>query len=83
MYTIKHKKQKEVNAIQEHSGYALVISFLCIDDMKYITYGISGPGVRFSDVSVDKAKVQKMIERLNEGRIEPCHFMDFIEDELV
>ena len=72
-----------MNGILEHNRYTLVVSFLYIDDMKYVTYGISGPGVRCSDVSVDKAKVLEMISRLNEAQPEPCHFMDFIEDELV
>ena len=51
--------------------------------MKYITYGIAGRGVRCSDVSVDMARVQEIIRRLNDAQPEKCHFMDIIEDELV
>lgn len=75
--------QKEGERIQEHIEYDLVTSFLSIENEEYVTYGISGPGVLLSDVSVDKGKVEDMLRKLNESQLEPCHFMDFVEDELV
>ncbi len=35
------------------------------------------------DVSVDKQKVKGMLRKINDAQLETCHFMYFIEDELV
>lgn len=63
--------------------YDLVASELTVEDRTHITYGLSGPGVIFCDVSVDKQKVTEMLQKINNAQLEPCHFMYFIEDELV
>lgn len=58
-------------------------SYLTIEDRTYVTYGITGPGVMCCDVSVDKQKVKGMLRKINDAQLETCHFMYFIEDELV
>lgn len=67
----------------ENFQYNLVSSTLIIDGNEYTTYGISSADITFFDVSLDKQKVEKMIEKINNVQLESCHLMYFIEDEIV
>ena len=62
--------------------YILVSSLQNADGQTFTTYGIKGETVIFEDVSADKKIVEEMIERINKEKLEECHLMYFIEDEL-
>ena len=62
--------------------YTMTESIIVIDGKEYITYGIAGREVCFSDVSVDKAKTEEMLFRINNEKLEECHLLEFIIDEL-
>ena len=64
-------------------SYKLTASKITVENMEYITYGVAGESVKFDDVSFDKGKVEEMILRMNRERLDECHFMDFINDELI
>ncbi len=64
-------------------SYKLTASKITVENMEYITYGVAGECVKFDDVSLDKEKVEEMILRMNRERLDECHFMDFIKDELI
>lgn len=63
--------------------YKLTTSKITVENREYITYGVEGESVKFDDVSLDKNRVEEMISRMNRERLDECHFMDFINDELI
>lgn len=64
-------------------SYKLTVSKIKAENNEYITYGIAGENVSFDDVSVDRQKVEEMIDRMNREQLDERHFMDFINDELI
>ena len=48
----------------------------------YIGYGISYGEQTVSDISVDRVKIEFLIERMNTHELSPLHMMDIIEDFL-
>lgn len=63
--------------------YKMITSPVTIDGKEYTTYGIEGETVRFDDVSLDRDKVRKMVETVNEVGLEECHLADYIYDSLI
>ena len=48
----------------------------------YIGYGIRYGEHTVTDISLDRAKIENLIERMNSNELSPLHMMDIIEDFL-
>ena len=48
----------------------------------YIGYGIRYVEHTVTDISLDRAKIENLIERMNLNELSPLHMMDIIEDFL-
>lgn len=69
--------------------YCITESTIYFDNCKFNTYGISAViktstkiSSEFSDVSLDKAFVERLTNILNLSEIEECQFREVIIDEL-
>lgn len=51
-----------------------------IDGAVKTTYGIKCDGMIIDDVSTNKEEVIRLIDKLNEYGLSPCHLQDVIED---
>lgn len=49
----------------------------------WATYGISYNDTMIKDISIDKAKIEKLVSLCNELDLSPKHIYDVIEDFLV
>ncbi len=62
--------------------YSITTSTLESEGNLHTTYGIAGNKTEFKDVSVDRAKVEEMVARLNKEQLEESQLMYFISDEI-
>lgn len=69
--------------------YSLSVGVLELENNDImVTYGIvakNSDGEKiseFSDVSINKAFTEKVIDLLNLCKVEPCHFYDVVIDEI-
>lgn len=63
-----------------------VVSRITVEGKTHTTYGIriqSEEGCAVAeDISVDRAAVRALRQRMKEGRLSPLHLMDVVEDYL-
>ena len=63
--------------------YELIITTNVHEEIgSYIGYGIRYGEHTVTDISVDKTKIEFLIERMNSNELSPLHMMDIIEDFL-
>lgn len=63
--------------------YELVETAIIHEDIgSYIGYGIRNGTDVVTDISVDKPKVEFLVERMNANEVSPLHMMDIVEDFL-
>lgn len=63
--------------------YELVITTKnCEHIGSYTAYGVRCGSDIISDISVDRVKVECLIDRMNTYELSPIHMMDFVEDFL-
>lgn len=62
--------------------YAAIEEELHSDEIgTYVAYGVRmDETLSVSDVSLDRAAVENLVERMNDGDLDPVHFFDVIED---
>ena len=48
-----------------------------------LSYGITYKDKAIYDVSTSKQKIERLVALCNEGKLEPCHINDVIDDFLV
>ena len=72
---------------EDRTSYCLIPTSVCINDKNVITYGI---GVLQGnvmtdyvvDISDDYNKILSLVERCNEGKLDPIHLQDIAENAL-
>ena len=63
--------------------YELVTTTIVHEEIgSYIGYGIRYGEHTVTDISLDRAKIENLIERMNSDELSPLHMMDIIEDFL-
>ena len=66
-----------------HGKYELVTTTIVHEEIgSYIGYGIRYGEHTVTDISLDRAKIENLIERMNSDELSPLHMMDIIEDFL-
>ena len=63
--------------------YELVTTTIVHEEIgSYIGFGIRYGEHTVTDISLDRAKIENLIERMNSDELSPLHMMDIIEDFL-
>ena len=63
--------------------YELITTTIVREEIgAYIGYGIRYGEHAVTDISLDRAKIENLIERMNSDELSPLHMMDIIEDFL-
>ena len=63
--------------------YELVTTTIVHEEIgSYIGYGIRYGEHTVTDISLDRAKIENLIQRMNSDELSPLHMMDIIEDFL-
>lgn len=63
--------------------YEIVATTMIHKDVgTYTCYGIRFGADIISDISMDKVKVELLVERMNANELSPLHMMDVVEDFL-
>ena len=63
--------------------YELITTTIVREEIgAYIGYGIRYGEHAVTDISLDRAKIENLIERMNLNELSPLHMMDIIEDFL-
>mgnify|MGYP005868013519 CR=1 FL=1 len=63
--------------------YELITTTIVHEEIgSYIGYGMVFVMVNITDISLDRAKIENLIERMNSDELSPLHMMDIIEDFL-
>lgn len=63
--------------------YELVTTTIVHEEIgSYIGYDIRYGEHTVTDISLDRAKIENLIERMNSDELSPLHMMDIIEDFL-
>lgn len=63
--------------------YELITTTIIHEEIgAYIGYGIRYGEHAVTDISLDRAKIENLIERMNSDELSPLHMMDIIEDFL-
>jgi len=54
------------------------------DDESYVTYGIlcDETGKLISDVTMNRARIEKFVDLINDNELDPVHLADVVEDFL-
>lgn len=66
-----------------NGNYELVTTTIVHEEIgSYIGYGIRYGEHTVTDISLDRAKIENLIERMNSDELSPLHMMDIIEDFL-
>ncbi len=63
--------------------YELITTTIVHEEIgSYIGYGIRYGEHTVTDISLDRAKIENLIKRMNSDDLSPLHMMDIIEDFL-
>ena len=62
--------------------YQLCTSTHFIKEHAYISYGIQHDSMRIEDISLSKGSVEALVVLCNQGKLDPIHLENVIEDFL-
>ena len=62
--------------------YKVIEDKINIEGKSFITYGISYNDIIIHDISIRKDKIDKLIKRCNNYKLDPIHIYDIIDDFL-